>query len=252
MSSYQIGEVAKLAKTSVRTLHHYDAIGLLTPSLRSDAGYRFYSDGDLQKLQLIRFYRTLEFSLADIGKMLSAPDYNRESVLLQQRELLRARAGELAEALALIEQTLAELNGNKELTMSNQAMFEVFPELDENLQKEAGERWGHTDKWKQSAARASRYTKADWQRMKDEIVAQQKEAERVFMAGNAPESPEAMQVAEAARLMISKWHYDCSREFHVNLTAMTSGDPRFVANIDRDCPGLAAWMHLAAKANAAR
>lgn len=252
MSSYQIGEVARLAKVSIRTLHHYDAIGLLQPSLRTEAGYRFYSEGDLHKLQLIRFYRTLEFPLSDIRRILSSSDYNRETVLLQQRELLRARAGELATVLALIEKTLAELTGTKESTMSNKAMFEVFPELDESLQKEAEERWGNTDGWRQSAARAAKYTKADWQRMKDEMIAQGLEAERVFKAGFPSHSPEAMAVAEAARLVITKWHYDCSREFHVNLTAMTSTDPRFVANLDRNCPGLAAWIHEASKANAAQ
>lgn len=252
MSSWQIGEVAKLAKVSIRTLHHYDAIGLLQPSLRSDAGYRFYSADDLQKLQLIRFYRTLEFPLTDIKAILSAPDYSREAILLQQRELLRARAGELDAALTLIETTLAEMSGHQETTMGNEAMFEVFPELDENLQAEAEQRWGHTDSWKQSAARSARYTKADWQRMKDEMTAHHRESERVFSAGFAPQSQEAMAVAEQGRLLIDKWHYDCTRQFHANLSAMTSTDPRFVANIDRNCPGLAAWLHEASKANAQR
>ncbi len=153
--SYQIGEVARLAKVSIRTLHHYDGIGLLVPSLRNDAGYRFYSGEDLQKLQVIRFYRTLEFSLTDIKALVSATDFDREAILLQQRELLRARASELSSALSLIETTLAAMRDPQENLMSNNAMFEVFPDLDESLQKEAEQRWGNTEGWKQSVKRAS-------------------------------------------------------------------------------------------------
>ncbi|MES2603449.1 MAG: MerR family transcriptional regulator [Pseudomonadota bacterium] len=255
--SYQIGEVATLAKVSIRTLHHYDAIGLLVPSLRSDAGYRYYSDSDLQKLQLIRFYRTLEFSLADIKDILTSPDFSREGALLHQRELLRARASELAAVLALIDNTLDSLiskeDGAQETTMSNKlsntAMFEVFPEMDEAIQEEAEQRWGNSEAWKQSAKRTSKYTKADWQRLKEEMASAYGEAERVFSAGHAADSVEGMACAEAARLLIDRWFYDCSREFHATLTAGTSGDPRFVANIDRNCSGLAVWLHQASLAN---
>ncbi len=250
--SYQIGEVAKLAKVSIRTLHHYDEIGLLVPSLRSTAGYRFYSSEDLHKLQVIRFYRTLEFTLSDINTLLSASDFDREAILLQQRELLRARASELDCALALMENTLAALRDPQENPMSNQAMFEVFPDLDEAVQKEAEQRWGNTEGWKQSAQRASKYSKADWLRMKQEMASTYTEAERVFTTGAKPDSREAMACAEADRLMIQRWFYDCSLQMHAKVKEGTSQDPRFIANIDRNCAGLAAWLHLASVANAKR
>jgi len=248
--SYQIGEVATLAKVSIRTLHHYDEIGVLVPSLRTEAGYRFYSGEDLQKLQVIRFYRTLEFSLTDIKALLSASDFDREAILLQQRELLRGRASELSSALSLIETTLVALRDPKEQPMSNQAMFEVFPDLDESLQKEAEQRWGNTEAWKQSAKRASQYTRADWLQMKEEMAKINAEAERVFSSGAKPDSREAIACVEADRLMIQRWFYNCSPQMHAKVKEGTSQDPRFVANIDRNCPGLALWLHLAAEANA--
>jgi DNA-binding transcriptional MerR regulator len=61
MDGYTVGEVARLARISVRTLHHYDGIGLLTPSARSAGGYRLYSETDLDRLRRVLFYRELEY-----------------------------------------------------------------------------------------------------------------------------------------------------------------------------------------------
>ena len=70
---HKIGEVAELAKVSIRLLRHYDEIGLLVPSGRSEAGYRLYAREDLQRLQQILFYRTLEFPLEEIQKLMTLP-----------------------------------------------------------------------------------------------------------------------------------------------------------------------------------
>lgn len=246
---YQIGDVAKLARVSIRLLRHYDEIGLLVPSGRSEAGYRLYKRADLERLQQILFYRALEFPLQEIQRLMNAPDFDRHAGLLQQRAMLEQRAGELERLLALIDRTLAELELTEEKKMSKEAMFEVFPELDREHVAEAEERWGQSGPWQESARRAATYTKADWERLKQEQVDVNQALEKVFMAGKAADSPDALTAVEAARLLIERWHYTCSREFHVNLTAMTCSDERFVRNIDRDCPGLAAFIHAAAKAN---
>lgn len=135
--------------------------------------------------------------------------------------------------------------------MSNTAMFDVFPELKQEDLDEAEGRWGDTEAWKQSAARSRKYRKEDWERMKVEVEAVNAGLEHVFSAGHAPDSPAAIAAIEAARRLIHKWHFDCSKQFHVNLTAMTSGDERYVRNIDANCPGLAVYMHQAALANLA-
>jgi hypothetical protein len=130
-------------------------------------------------------------------------------------------------------------------------MFEVFPELKQEDIDEAEQRWGDTGPWKQSAERSRKYRKEDWERLKVEAAAVNAQLESVFSAGKQPDSPDALAAIDAARLLVNKWHFDCSKEFHVNLTAMTSNDERYLRNIDANCPGLAAWMHLAAKANLA-
>ena len=84
-----ITEIAKLTGISVRTLHHYDAIGLLKPTRVTEAGYRQYDDAALERLYLILLFRELEFPLNEIRKILDAPDFDRNRVLEQQVELLK-------------------------------------------------------------------------------------------------------------------------------------------------------------------
>jgi DNA-binding transcriptional MerR regulator len=248
----KIGEVADLARVSIRLLRHYDEIGLLVPSGRSEAGYRLYSRQDLQRLQLILFYRTLEFPLEDIQKLMMNSAFDRHAALLQQRELISRRAQELGAVLDLIDRTIAGIDpqtGKEPEAMSNEEMFDMFPDMKQEYQDEAQHRWGDTTAWKQSAARFGRYTKADLEQMKREMAQVYTHLEQLFSAGAKPDAPEAIAAIEAARRMSDKWFYDTSKEMHAKVTGFTSGDERFVRNIDRNCPGLAAWMHEAAKAN---
>jgi DNA-binding transcriptional MerR regulator len=251
---HKIGEVADLAKVSIRLLRHYDEIGLLVPSGRSEAGYRLYAHTDLQRLQQILFYRTLEFPLEEIQKLMTAPGFDRHAALLQQRELIGHRAQQLGAVLDLIDKTIAEIDpkrGQEKSTMNTKEMFEVFPDMKQEYQGEAQERWGDTEAWKQSVARWNKYTKADMERMKQEMAQVYGRLEKVFTAGTRPDAPEALAAIEAARLLSDKWFYDCPKDLHVKGTEWTSSDERFVRNIDKNCPGLAAWMHQAAKANLA-
>ncbi len=251
---YQIGEVARLAKLSIRMLRHYDEIGLLTPSGRTEAGYRLYSRADLQRLQQILFYRTLDFPLDAIAEFMTAPDFNEHNSLLQQRELLRRKAADLGGILRLIDEAIArhETTEEETKTMKAEELFEVFPEVQQEHLDEAKARWGESSAWQQSAQRMKTYNKNDLERMKLEMQEVQTRLEQVFTAGHAPDSVPALAAVDAARLHIHKWFYDCTLQFHVNLTAMTSMDERFVTNIDKHCAGLARFIHEAAKANLAR
>jgi DNA-binding transcriptional MerR regulator len=248
---YKIGEAADLAKVSIRLLRHYDEIGLLVPSGRSEAGYRLYSHGDLQRLQQILVYRTLEFPLDEIRRLMTAPGFDRHAALLQQRELIIGKARQLRAVLDLVDDIIAGpgQGGQEHNTMSTKEMFEVFPDMHQEFLAEAEQRWGNGAAWQQSAKRAQNYRKEDWQKMKQEMEDVNARLAQVCKAGTKPEAPEAIAAVDAARLLIDRWHYDCSKEFHANLTAMTSSDERFVRNIDRNCSGLAAFIHEAAKAN---
>src|SRR3712207_4536058 len=99
---YQVGEVAGLTGVSVRTLHHYDRIGLLRPRQRTAAGYRLYGEQDLLRLQQILTLRYLGFPLRRIGELLDRPDFDLVVSLRVQRQALRDRIAELDRISAAI------------------------------------------------------------------------------------------------------------------------------------------------------
>lgn len=249
--THTVGQVAKLAHVSVRTLHHYDEIGLLEPSARSDAGYRLYTLEDLERLQQVLFYKELGFELDDIKAIMTDPGFERREALVHQRDLIAEQALRLEALLGLIDKTIAADEGG--VRMTKEEMFEVFGDFDPSqYEDEVKERWGDTDAYRESARRTSRYTKDDWSRFKAEGEQQMARMIELFDAGVAPDSPEAMDVAEEARLQIDRWFYPCSREMHAALGDTYVTDARFTAHYDEHRPGLAAWFRDAIHANKAR
>ena len=101
-----IHEVSKLAGVSVRTLHHYDAIGLLPPTALTQAGYRLYDDTALARLQTILLFRELEFPLRDIKRILDDPGFDQSAALKDQIRLLELRRKQLNRLIALARETL--------------------------------------------------------------------------------------------------------------------------------------------------
>ncbi|HLV65537.1 MAG TPA: MerR family transcriptional regulator [Polyangiaceae bacterium] len=249
--SYRVKDVARIAGVSVRTLHHYDEIGLLVPSARSDAGYRLYDDDDLLRLQQILIGRALGLSLEQIRRSLDDPSFDRRRALLEQREELARRAEQTAAMIRAIDEALSILDGNERgEAMDMKALFDGFDPA--KYEQEAKERWGHTEAYKESMRRTKRYTEDDWKRFRDEQTAMYAEAAALLRAGAAPDSTEAMDVAERFRLSIDRWFYPCSHEMHCHLAALYETDPRFAENMDRHGEGLTRFLVAAIRANAAR
>jgi DNA-binding transcriptional MerR regulator len=249
--SHTVGEVARRAGISVRTLHHYDAIDLLAPSGRSDAGYRLYEHSDIARLQQILFYRELGVPLDEIAKAMTDPDFDRATALRRQREQLEAKATHL---LAMIDAINAAIDATeKGNEMSSDDMLGVFGEFDPNeYEAEARERWGHSDAYRESIRRTSGYAKEDWRRMSAEADSIYRAFAALMVEGVAADSEEAMDVAERHRAHISAWFYECTPEIHVGLGEMYVADPRFTQNIDRHGEGVAAFMSEAILANGVR
>ena len=249
--AHTVGEVARLAKVSVRTLHHYDELGLLSPSERSEAGYRLYTVEDLERLQQVLFFRELGFSLEEIGRIMSAPDFDRRRALRAQRSLLAEKADRLRTMLSAVDAAIAATE--KGTHVDKEEMFEVFGDFDPGeYEEEVRERWGETDAYKESARRTARYTKADWERFKAESEANGLEIAALMDEGVAPQDPRAMDAVDRARLLIDRWFYPCSHEMHVGLAEMYIADPRFTATYEKIHPGMAQYVHDAILANAAR
>ena len=250
-TTYTVGEVAKIAHVSVRTLHHYDEIGLLDPSDRSEAGYRLYSADDLEKLQSVLFFKELGFELEEIDELLSAPGFDRRESLLMQRELIAGEALRHEAMLDLIDRTLASAETG--IRMTKEEMFEVFGEFDPSeYEEEAQERWGDTDTYKESARRTARYTKQDWQRFKDENDEVNAAIADLIAEGVAPDDPRAMDAVDRARLLIDVWFYPCSRHMHAQLGMSYVADSRFTATYEKIHVGMAQFICDATAANAAR
>ncbi len=246
---YKVGEVAKLAHVSVRALHHYDATGLLAPSGRSANGYRLYAAEDLERLQLVLFYRELGFGLDEIRGLLTDPAFERRRTLNEQRRLLTVQALRLENMLTLIDRTLA----SEGTVMNDEEMFEVFGDFDPaTCEDEVRERWGETDAYRESARRTSGYTRADWQRFREESERVGATIASLMDAGVAPDDPRALDAVEEARLQIDRWFYQCSRALHARLGEMYVADPRFTATYESIRPGMAAYIRAATAANAAR
>ena len=252
--SMTVGQLARLSGVTVRTLHHYDETGLLRPSGRTDAGYRLYDPDDVARLQQVLYYRELGLTLDEVAELLDDPAADPTTHLTRQHELLGRRIAQLEEMRAAVELTLEARQMGIDLTPEE--MLEVFGEEyaanHAAYEAEAEERWGTSDAWVQSRRRTSRYTKQDWARATAEQEAAARRLADALQAGLPPDSPEAMDAAEAHRQQITHWFYDCSYEIHRGLADMYVQDPRFTATYEAIAPGLAAYVRDAIHANADR
>jgi len=248
---FRVGEVAGISGVTVRTLHHYERIGLLAPAGRSPAGYRLYSEADCERLSRILYYRELGFPLDDIAALLDDPTADRFAHLERQHALLRERLRRVGAMVASLEREMeAHMTG---YNLTAEEKLDVFGDFDpDQYDDEARERWGGTDAWRQSQARARAYGKADWKRIQAEMTDLDSRIAAAMRAGTPATGETAMALAEEHRQLIGRWFYDCSYETHRGLGAMYVDDPRFTANIDKTAPGLAAYLREAITANADR
>jgi MerR family transcriptional regulator, thiopeptide resistance regulator len=246
-----VGEVAALAGVTVRTLHHYDRIGLLSPSERTAAGYRRYTPADLDRLHRVLVYRELGFPLEEVATLLDDPSADPAAHLRRQHRLLRDR---LERTQAMVEAVEKEMEAQQMgISLTPEERFEVFGEQDPSqYAAEAEERWGDTEAWSQSQRRTAAYTKDDWLRIKEESAGIERRLAEALQAGVAPDSARAMDAAEEHRQHISRWFYDCPPQMHAGLGRMYVEDERFTAHYEAVAPGLAQFVSAAVQANAAR
>jgi MerR family transcriptional regulator, thiopeptide resistance regulator len=241
-----IGEVAELAGVSIRTLRHYDELGLLRPSARSDGGYRLYDRADVERLHEILVWRQLGFPLIEIRAMLDDPRHDRLTAIRRQRALAERERERLTAVIRALDAALKAHDDN--INTEEATMFDGFDH--ERYEEEARERWGDTDAYAESARRSARYGEEQWQAIK----AESEEIARVFATlmhdGEPATGPQARATAERHRRHISDWFYPCSPEMHRALGEMYVQDERFTANYERVAPGLAAYVHEAIAANA--
>ncbi|MGU3471339.1 MerR family transcriptional regulator [Paenibacillus sp. D51F] len=240
----KVKEAAELAGISVRTLHHYDEIGLLHPEEATESGYRLYSDRDLAMLQQILFFRELGFPLKQIKSILQDPGFSEAEALRLHRDMLLEKRRRLDAMIRTVDKTLRHAEG--EMKMSSTERFEGFDFSSNPYEKEARERWGDR-KVDEAKAAAKGMTKQDQEAFND--VYRRLADVRHLQPDSAP-AQEA--VGEWYRVLQTFGTY--TPEMFRGLGRMYVDDARFTANIDKFGDGLAVFMRdaMAAYADRAR
>ena len=232
----QIKEFAEFTGVSVRTLHYYDEIGLLTPAfVDKSTGYRFYDENSLIRMQEILFYRELDFSLKSIGEILSSPNYDKNKALKEQKHLLILKKERL-------ERLISAIDG----AVKGEIVMKAFENSEfENYKREAKEKWGETDAYKEHAQRTKNYSKQKWKDLAagmDHIMAE------FALCMRKDETPDSAAVQNLVKLLqnhITENYYLCTHEILAGLGQMYVADERFKNNIDKHAPNTAEFVSKA-------
>ncbi|GAB2957494.1 MerR family transcriptional regulator [Micromonospora polyrhachis] len=243
-----VGQAAALVGVSVRTLHHWDEIGLVRPSGRTRADYRVYSAGDITRIHRVLVYRELGLHLAEVARLLDDPEVDEVAHLRRQRELLTDRISHLHEMVSAVDRMLEAKKMGTPLTPQEQS--EIFgTEWRPEWAEEAEQRWGDTPQWAQSQQRMAAMSREERQQARADGETLNADLAAAKRAGVQAGSAEANALAERHRTMISQ-AYDCTHSMQVCLARMYVEDPRFTAFYEKIEPGLAVWLREVIGANA--
>ncbi len=243
MNTYTVGDVASMAGISIRTLHHYDDIGLLTPCHRTESGYRIYDDEAIERLQAILTYRSLGLGLDEIADVVDNASETL-NVLLAAHQRVLSKIKHLEIIAATLARTIVDQERGD--TMSNEEKLSVFGGFDPlQYEQETADRWSTTDAYATAAQRTGTYGPEDWEKITAEADAVYRDLVALMHAGTPATSHEAAALVDKHREHISRWFYECSPQIHAALGQMYTADPRFVTNIDKAGEGLAAYLSAA-------
>lgn len=187
-----VRQMARAARISVRTLHHYDAIGLLKPAHVGANGYRYYGRTELLRLQQILFYRELGLALGEIGAILDEPGFDPLVALRGHRTALAARIDRYRDLIRTIDRTIASLE--KDETMEDNDYYAgIAPETRERWEREAVRFWGE-EAVRAAQAKARNFSKEEVMAIQAEMEAIRSDFQRLFAEGAEPGSDESQAV----------------------------------------------------------
>jgi DNA-binding transcriptional MerR regulator len=238
MAAHTVNQLASLAGISVRTLHHYDHIGLLKPSARSAAGYRLYGTSDLLRLQQILLFKELDLPLEEIRRILDDPGFSPVRALAQHRRTLELRAERLARLLHTIDRTIARLT-EVDMSLTDEELYEGLPkETVDRWKREVDERYD-PKLVAESNRRVRSMSKEQWKGVKSEGDAISRRMAELM--GRPADDPEVQATIARQHAWIENF-YPCSAEVFQGLGQHYADHPEFRANYDKYRPGLADFM----------
>lgn len=242
MAAYTVSEIARLAGVTVRTLHHYDEIGLLVPAERNEAGYRLYGRRELLRLQQILLFREMDVSLDAISVALSDPSSGGLAVLKEHLRVLRVRADRLATLIDTVRKTIRDLEEETKMLTDEQLYRGFRPGEGERYRAEAEERWA--EEVGAVEERVRNLTPERW----ESVGAEGEEISKQLaqLTDRQPDSREVQELVERHHRWIETF-YDAGYDRYVGLAEMYVSDERFTAHYDAYGPGLAGFLSDAMK-----
>lgn len=247
MRGYTVSEVARLSGVSVRTLHHYDEIGLLKPADIGPNGYRYYGKDELLRLQQILFHRELGFPLDEIAQVLDAPGFDRVAALKAHRERLTDEARRTRRLVRTIDETLAALEGAE--TMDEQAMYRGFdPEKQARQEAWLVDRYGPGVRTSIDAVKdiQKAWKQADFDASQAEIAGIEAEFVKALTSGLPADSAAVQALTARHRAWIAKqWPMPVSRAAYENLATLYGDHPDFRARYEAQAAGMTEYLQTA-------
>lgn len=233
-----VKQVSQIAGVSVRTLHHFDAIGLLRPTRDPENGYRLYSDTDLDRLQQVLFFKECGFSLDKIKEILDRPGFDSQKAFDLQRKYLLHQRQRIDTMLATLEKSVSSLKG--EIEMSNK---EKFTGLENPYEDEARRLWGD-----EVVDKSNAHLEAMPEEERSALPVRMGEIYSA-LAALMDERPDSKTVQDEIGNLydffyqISGMRY--SMEAFANVGRMYVDDERFTKTIDAFGPGLSEFLAVA-------
>ncbi|MBO0453236.1 MerR family transcriptional regulator [Candidatus Enterococcus murrayae] len=234
--NYTIKQMAELSGVSTRTLRFYDERDLLKPAFLSEAGYRMYTEKEVDRLQQILLYRSLGVPLKTIRGLINRPAEKIQQTLLEQRVEVVKKRNELDQLLEVLDKTLLYYKG--EIEMTAEEKFDAFKkkavlENEEKYGQEIREKYG------EEAVEASNQkwlgmTELDYQKMEETEATLFSKLTQYLAEGKLP-SPLAEEIVDLHKTWLQFSWKKYTKEIHRGLTEMYLGDERFTRYYDEKC-----------------
>ena len=244
---FTVKQLSRLAGVTPRTLHHYDAIGLLKPSHVGENGYRYYGDESLLQLQQILFYRELDLPLGDIQKIMGRHDFEALPALEGHKVELGRRIARLQRLIGTVDNTISHLKGQK--TMNKKQIFAGFSEEEQEKLAAEAEKMYDPETVRASNKKWKGYSSEQKQNILDE--GRQVYLDMLAVMPKGPASTEAQAIVERWRAHMD-YFWTPNLEQLLGLANGYNDDPRFKANFDELHPDLAQFMKQAVEAYVAK
>ena len=255
MSTYTVKQLARLSGVSVRTLHHYDEIGLLRPAFLGENRYRYYGREELLRLQDILFHRELGVPLQEIAVLLAREGRDRVAILAQHRAMLAGRIESSRHLLATIDRTIAQLSG--EGTMDDKDLYHGFaPAKQAEYEDWLVDNYGGAAMRERIEAGKQQWFEAGPEAMQAALAtgqaAELELAER-FVGGTPADSAELDPLFDRHRAWVAQmWGRECPRESYAGMAEMYLAHPDFRTHFDQRGDGFTDWLTAGMKAYAVR